>query len=184
MTTPRIAPGTPRELGVVNTVITRVLGLAAGTDPPNLFTTLGRHRSLFRKWLVFASALMPGGKLSRRDTELVILRVASRAACAYERDHHVRLAKKAGLSDTEIEATTRPIERFAWSPRERALLVATDQLHDVRRVDDAAWAALCVHLDEVELIELCMLVGHYEMLAMTLESIGVARDVSRGVPKR
>ncbi len=184
MTPPRIAPGTPRELGLVNTLITRVLGLAAGTAPPNLFTTLGRHRSLFRRWLVFASGLMPLGKLSRRDTELVILRVAHRASCAYERDHHVRLAKRAGLSDTEIEATTQPVEGFAWAPRARALLVATDQLHDVRRIDDAAWDALCVHLDEVELIELCMLVGHYEMLAMTLESIGVARDVSRRASER
>ena len=52
------------------------------------------------------------------------------------------------------------------------------------RVIDATWDALCAHLDEVELIELCMLVGHYEMLAMTLESIGVARDVSRRASER
>jgi alkylhydroperoxidase family enzyme len=29
------------------------------------------------------------------------------------------------------------------------------------------------HLSETELIELCMLVGHYEMLAMTINSLGI-----------
>ena len=32
------------------------------------------------------------------------------------------------------------------------------------------------HLDEVLLIELCMLIGHYEMLAMTLNSLDVEPD--------
>jgi alkylhydroperoxidase family enzyme len=29
------------------------------------------------------------------------------------------------------------------------------------------------HLSETELIELCLLVGHYEMLAMTINSLGI-----------
>ncbi len=32
-------------------------------------------------------------------------------------------------------------------------------------------------LDDLELIELCMLVGHYEMLAMTLNSLAVEPDL-------
>jgi len=32
---------------------------------------------------------------------------------------------------------------------------------------------LARHLDEVLLIELCMLIGHYEMLAMTLNTLEV-----------
>ena len=74
---PRVAPGTRRQLGPVNAVLLRAIQLGARTaNPPNLFATLGRHRGLFRRWLLFAGALMPGGKLPRADTELVILRVA------------------------------------------------------------------------------------------------------------
>ena len=73
---PRVAPGRRAEIGAANALITSVIGRAAGTNrPPHLFTTLARHRRLFRRWLRFAGALMPGGKLPRRDTELVILRV-------------------------------------------------------------------------------------------------------------
>ncbi|MDQ1680340.1 MAG: hypothetical protein QOI42_1199 [Frankiaceae bacterium] len=76
--TPRIEPGTREQTGTVNALIARAIGLASGTaGPPALFTTLGRHRRLFRPWLRFAGRLMPGGKLPRRDGELVILRVAT-----------------------------------------------------------------------------------------------------------
>ena len=33
------------------------------------------------------------------------------------------------------------------------------------------------HLDEVLLIELCMLIGHYEMLAMTLNTLEVEPEL-------
>ena len=41
------------------------------------------------------------------------------------------------------------------------------------RIGDELWAPLAEQLDQVRLIELCMLIGHYEMLAMTLNSLRV-----------
>ena len=64
--------------------------------PPNLFSTLARHRRLFRAWLRFAGALMPRGSLPRADTELVILRVAHNSRCEYEWRHHERLGPRPG----------------------------------------------------------------------------------------
>src|SRR4051812_6669800 len=169
---PRVAPGSRREIGTVNAAIAAVLGRATGTGPPNIFTTLGRHRRLFRAWLRFAGRLMPRGTLPRRDTEIVILRVARNAGCEYERRHHVRLGRRAGLSDAEI-ARVGEGGREGWSAREAALLRAADELHADRVLSDAAFAELRAHLSETELIELCLLVGHYEMLAMTINSLGI-----------
>lgn len=177
---PRIPPGTRRQIGIVNAALARVLGWAAGTEPPNVFTTLARHRGLFRRWLWFAGGLMPGGRLPRAETELVILRVAHASACAYEWEHHVRLGRKAGLGAEEIEAVRGAIDDHPWSPRRRAVLRATDELHADRRIGDAAWSALREHLRDVEIIELCFLVGNYEMLAMTLNSLAVQPDRRRG----
>jgi len=70
--TPRIAPGSRRQIGLLNAGIGRLSGLATGGRPPHIFTTLARHRKLFRRWLWFAGALMPRGRLPREDTELVI----------------------------------------------------------------------------------------------------------------
>src|SRR4051795_5455462 len=99
----RIAPGSRHEIGRVNMLLATVAGRVTGTGPPNVFTTLARHRRLFRRWLRFAGALMPGGVLPRADTELVILRVAHNCDSEYEWRHHERLGVAAGLEPEEVE---------------------------------------------------------------------------------
>lgn len=181
----RITPGSSDELGRVNALIARGIGVAAGGRPPNLFTTLGRHRRLFRRWLPFAGALMPGGKLPRTESELLILRVADNCECGYERRHHERLGADAGLSRAEIDRVALGPAADGWTPRQRTLLRAADELHDQRTLSDSLWAELSAILTEVELIELCMLVGHYEMLAMTLNALAVEPDPDpAGPPSR
>src|SRR5688500_13920204 len=107
MADPRIAPGARSEIGWINSTIATGTGRVAGTPPPNLFLPLGRHRGLFRGWLFFAGRLMPRGKLPRRESEIVILRVAHLRGSEYEFEHHVRLGHKAGVNDEEIGAVTQ-----------------------------------------------------------------------------
>jgi AhpD family alkylhydroperoxidase len=173
---PRIAPGGRADIGLVNHAIARVLGVAAGGRPPNLFPTLARNRRLFRRWLFFAAGLMPGGRLPRADSELVILRVAHNTGCAYEWSHHERIALHSGLSDDDVQRVREGAAAAGWSPRQALLLRAVDELHATRWIGDELWAGLSDLLSEADLIELCMLVGHYEMLAMTLNSLGVEID--------
>jgi alkylhydroperoxidase family enzyme len=173
---PRIPPGDRGDIGTINTVIASVLGRVAGTGPPHLFTTLSRHPRLFRRWLRFAGGLMPGGRLPRRDTELLILRVAYNCDCAYEWDHHVKLGDKAGLTREDVDRVRQGPDAAGWSPRQAVLLRAADELHAGRDITDATWSRLRDHLDDRDLIELCLLVGHYEMLAMTINSLGIQPD--------
>jgi NAD(P)-dependent dehydrogenase (short-subunit alcohol dehydrogenase family)/alkylhydroperoxidase family enzyme len=174
---PRIPPGTPAEIGWLNALITAAIGRGAGTgQAPNIFTTLARHRSLFRRWLLFAGGLMPGGKLPRQDTELVILRVAHRCDSDYEWHHHARIGRAVGLTAEQIERVRAEVTDEGWTRRQALILRATDALHDQREIPDEIWAPLSEVFSERELIELCLLVGHYEMVAMTLASLRVAPD--------
>ena len=128
---------------------------------------------------------MPGGVLPRAETELVILRVAHNSDCEYEWRQHVRLATAAGLESDEIERVRRGPGEASWSRRQRLLLRAADELHVERTISDSLWAELRPLYSDRELIELCMLVGHYEMLAMTLNALGVEPDRLRpGPPPR
>lgn len=176
---PRIPPGGRRELGLPVWAFGHVAGVVTGTTPPNVFLTLGRHRKLFRGWLRFAGRLMPGGLLRRRETELVILRVAHLAGSAYEFEHHVRLGRRAGIGAPEVDAVRTGPDAPTWGPRERTLLATADALHARRDLDDAEWAALREHLDDREAIELLLLVGHYEMLATTLNALRIQPDRPR-----
>jgi hypothetical protein len=51
-----------------------------------------------------------------------------------------------------------------------------DELHDHRVIADVTWRSLMHELTDKQLIELCMLTGHYEMLAMTVNSCGVESE--------
>jgi len=173
---PRIGPGTRTDIGAVNWAIARLLGLAAGGTAPHIFTTLGRHRRLFRPWLRFAGALMPRGELARADSELLILRVAWLCDCEYEWRHHERIAADEGLDRGAVARVRRGAEAPEWTPRQAGLLRAADELHERRTLSDIRWQELRPLLSDAQLIELCMLVGHYEMLAMTLNALAVAPD--------
>lgn len=179
-TTPRIAPGTRRDIGIVNTVIARIGGRVAGTEPLNMFRTLGRQRGLFRGWLFFSGKLMPGGKLARRETELVILRVAHLAGCAYEFEHHVVLSRRAGVVAADIERVVAGPHADGWTTREHAILAAVEELHHQRDITDETWATLRSHLDERQVVELCLLVGNYELLATTVTTLRIQTDRPRG----
>ena len=176
MSAPRVTPGGRGELGPFAWAFTRLAGRVTRHGPPNLFTTLGRHGPLFRGWLGFARRLMPGGKLPRRDTELVILRVAHLRDCEYERRHHIRLGRRAGLTDEDLQRVTAGPSADGWSDRERALLQAVDELHATQDVSDATWSELRRHLDDRLLIELVLLAGHYEMLATAIGTLRIQPD--------
>jgi NAD(P)-dependent dehydrogenase (short-subunit alcohol dehydrogenase family)/alkylhydroperoxidase family enzyme len=174
---PRLRPGSRAEIGRLNALIVAVLGRAAGTGrPPNLFSTLARHRRLFRAWLRFAGALMPRGSLPRADTELVILRVAHNCRCEYEWRHHEKLALPAGLSAVDVGRVKDGAGAEGWSARQSLLLRAADELHEQRELSSRLWSDLRDELTDVEVIELLMLIGHYEMLAMTIASLRIAPD--------
>jgi alkylhydroperoxidase family enzyme len=176
MSEPRIRPGRREDVGLVNGAILTVLGLSTGGRPANVFSTLARHRRLFRGWLRFAGTMMPGGRLPRADTELVILRVAHNCGSAYELDQHRRIARFSGLTTEQIDRVGAGPDAPGWTPRQRLLLRVADALHAERDLPDALWADLSAELDEVRCIELLMLIGHYEGLAMTLNALRVVPD--------
>ncbi|MGC4935023.1 carboxymuconolactone decarboxylase family protein [Gordonia sp. DT30] len=176
MSSPRIAPGGLRDLGPVNWAFARIAGRVMGVADPHIFSTLGRSRGQFRAWLHFGARLMPFGALSRKDSEMVIIRVAHLRGSQYELDHHRRIGKRAGLTDDDL---SRIIEGpdAGWGDRERAILRAADELVTTSDISDIAWTALRRHLDERRTIGFLLLVGQYDMLATTLHTLRVQPDV-------
>src|SRR5699024_12421951 len=120
--------------------------------PPAVFTTLGKSRRLFWAWLIYSAMMMPFGRLSRRETELVILRIAHLRRCEYERRHHERLARLAGVRHDEIDRT-RHADLTSSPPRDQAMLSAVTQIVEHRDIDDTAWRRRSAHPNDAEHIE-------------------------------
>jgi len=181
MSGPRVRPATRTELGLLNYLIARISARAAKTTAPlNLFTTMGRNRVMFRRWLRFAGTLMPRGGLPRVDTELVILRVSHRTGAEYEAVHHRGMGRRAGLSAEQVEAVAaEAIDSGPWTARQLLLLRAVDELHNHDRISEETFDGLRSELSDQDLVELCMLAGHYSMLAGLINSLGIESDVHR-----
>jgi alkylhydroperoxidase family enzyme len=172
---PRVAP---LALSQVSPPLRLLLTLGAkwgskrtgSTVVPDVFLLLLRHPHLFWSWLRFASKLMPFGTLDRRDAELVILRVAWNCRCRYEWGQHVAIGLRAGVPAEAITRLPLGPDAPGWSPAQRALLHAVDDLHRQRQVSEETWGLLSEHLGTRQRIEITMLAGHYEMLAGVLNS--------------
>lgn len=172
-TTPRIPPLAPGEGDA------QAEELLAELDPnlsaAHIFATLVRHPGLFRKWSPFGGKLL-SGKLSARDRELLILRTGWRTRSHYEWGQHVIIAKLVGVTDDEIARVKLGPDADGWSDADRTLLRAADELHDDACISDATWAELAKTYDDKQLTEIPMVVGHYHLVAFTLNSLGVQRE--------
>ena len=175
----RIAPGGRRELGLLRWGFALAAGTVMGTEPPAIFTTLGRTRGLFTSWLHFAARLMPFGQLTRREAELIILTVASARGCDYERIHHERLGRRAGLSAQEIADLAAGRAPDSLSAREATLRESALALVRHRDLEDAEWGRLREVTTEREAIEVLLLAGHYDMLATVLMTLRLPPDAPR-----
>ncbi|TJZ79427.1 carboxymuconolactone decarboxylase family protein [Rhodococcus oryzae] len=175
----RTTPGRLRELGPINWVLWRGLSVGGGTRDAQLFSTLGRTKGTFRGWLHFYSGLLPGGRISRHETELIILRVAHLRESEYEMDHHIRLGRRAGVTPELLERVLAGPSAPGWSERHRAILTAVDALIETKDLDDDTWSALAEHFDERGMIEFVLLVERYDMLATVISTLRVDRDTFR-----
>jgi len=175
-TSPRIPPGGRRELGLIGWLFCKLAARSWGIPEFHLFTVLVQHRRMFWTWGPFAGLLLNFGRLPKRDTEVVILRVAHLRSCQYELQQHRRLALRRGV-DADTQAKV-----FAWpladglSERHQALLTGVDELVADRNMSTESWGSLAGHLDRRQLIEFVTLVGQYDALAMTLDTLGVPMD--------
>jgi alkylhydroperoxidase family enzyme len=167
---PRIPPLPPDDRDDKQQQLLGEVG-AVGSDL-NIFATLVRHPRLFRRWSQFGGVLLTG-LVPARERELLILRTGHLCDAAYEWHQHVRIGREAGLTDEEIERIRSGPDADGWDPFDAALLRAADELHGTSRIGDATWSTLAERYDERQLIEVCMVVGQYHLVAFTLNSLGV-----------
>lgn len=191
---PRLVP-LPRErwgddvisalrLAYPEAVVQRFLSTEPDAKPvPSALTTLVHHPALAGPWLAYNNVLLANPALGHRMRELVVLRVAWRTQSRYEWAQHVMLAPRFDITDDDIDAIARDEPAEAWTPVERALVAATDQLIADHRVDDETWAQLAEHLDEKQLVEVVFVAGTYACLAMAFNSFGVQLEAGVDAPE-
>jgi 4-carboxymuconolactone decarboxylase len=173
---PRIPPLPPAQRDDRTEELLR--SLRADPDGPdlNIFATLARHPRLLRRWSAFGGTLLYSGELPGRERELLILRTGWNCRAGYEWGQHVPIALDAGVTEDEVQRVPAGPDDAGWSEQDAVLLRAADELHRDARIGDGTWASLAATWSEMQLIEVCMVVGQYHLVAFTLNSLGVERE--------
>lgn len=172
-----------REIGPFSWLFCKLAAVRQKVRQVHLFLGLSRNQRVFWPWLLYSVSLLYFGKLSRRDTETVILRVAYLCSSDYELQQHIREALRVGLSADVEQAIfafkpdpVRPHKRIEHlSSRQTALLWATDELVG-GRLSREARSYLAFHITEPQLVEFCLLVVQYTGLAKVIEALGIEND--------
>ncbi|MFQ3456482.1 carboxymuconolactone decarboxylase family protein [Bradyrhizobium sp. UFLA01-814] len=144
-----------------------------GERPPLvLFTTLARNERLFH--MFFSGSLLdPGTTLGIRLREIVIDRVTALSGSEYEWGVHVAVfGTEAGLTEDQIVSTAKGgAADDCWSPQEKALIAACDELHISSDISDATWTELKKHFTDDQAIEILMLAGRYKVVSYLTNAI-------------
>lgn len=141
----------------------------------NLFRVLMHHPKLTRRWSVFAGHVMSKQTIPVRERELLILRIGWLNQAPYEWAQHVEIARRAGISDGEIERVKQGATGH-WSSHDAALLQAADDLFEKSVISDSTWQTLTSTYSTQQMIDVVFTIGQYNLVSWALNSFGVPLD--------
>jgi uncharacterized peroxidase-related enzyme len=133
--------------------------LEAKSKKPNPFYRVMAHRpEVLKSFVPFYGAVTGPGSLDRRLKELAYLTAAIANRCAYCTAAHTASARRAGVTDEEIQAIEAEAEARFTEP-EQALIRYARELTRTANVTPASRAAVAGFLTEEQIVELTLVIA-------------------------
>jgi len=154
------------------------LGISEYISKMNIFRVLLNHPKLAGELNNTIISLVSGDKeVSDRLREIIIMRVSWKAYCDYEWSQHWLASLFFGLTERELVSIRDWKNASCFSPIEKAVLSAVDELLDKQKIPDAIWHKLREHFKtDKALIELVTCIGNWHMFALILNGLAVPLD--------
>ena len=143
-----------------------------GGEPPNLYKKLANHPEVVAAWNVFASTLRHKSRTPRALRELVILRGGQMMKSEYEWAQHLKMARKAGVSEGQIRELSAWRKSGLFNEREKAALALAEAVTN-GRVSDEVYAEAMRHFDHQDYVELSVTAAFYAMVGRMLDAMDV-----------
>jgi alkylhydroperoxidase family enzyme len=115
-------------------------------------------------------------KLDPRFREILILRTGWDAQAEYEWAQHVGSVGRAREKGLDPLMIAQGPDAKGWSPFERTLLNAADELFTDSTISDRTWRALAERFDTPMLMNATITAANYRMVSMALNALGVQID--------
>lgn len=143
---------------------------------PNIFRTMANNPVVWRAYLRLGNGLWSECGLDVPTRELAILRTAILQHSAYEWHQHVRIGRRAGLSDGRIVGLHHWRASDLYSEAERAILAYVDALAASDHPPADVHEALAEHFPSATVVGANLLVGYYLMTAKFLGAMEVETE--------
>jgi 4-carboxymuconolactone decarboxylase len=153
-------------------------------QPPNLYKALANHPRLVAAWAEFSKTLRHDTRTPRALRELVILRGAQLMRSEYEWAQHLPMARKAGVSEAQIQNLPAWSTSAHFDAREKAAL-ALGEAVTRGAVSDEVYAEAARHFDHHDYVEIALVAAFYAMVGRMLDAMGVQLEAEvRGYAPR
>ena len=151
-------------------------GTATGT-PGDYWTTFALVPDLLFQARNSLMALMsPGRVLKPKLRELAILRTGIVGDSRFEYSQHLKVARMVGVPEEKLAAIKGWATSDKFSPEERAVMAATDELVGRNLVEDETFAELKKHLKDEAIMELFYVIGLWRMHGMIVRALHLEYD--------
>ena len=151
-------------------------GTATGT-PGDYWTTFALVPDLMvqaRDCLL--GMLGPGRQLDPQLRELAILRTGIVGNSRFEYSQHMKVARTVNIPEAKLAAIKGWTTSGLFSPAERAVMAATDELLARNLVEDATFAELQRHLSDPQILELFYAIGLWRMHGLITRALHLEYD--------
>jgi alkylhydroperoxidase family enzyme len=151
-------------------------GTATGT-PGDYWTTFALVPDLLlMAYNSLLPLLQPGRQLDPQLRELVILRTAIVGDSKFEYSQHMKVARTVGIPEEKLAALKGWTTSDLFTPKERAVMAATDEILSRNLVEDETFAALQQHLSDPEILELFVVSGLWRMHGLIVRALHLEYD--------
>ncbi|MET0364017.1 MAG: carboxymuconolactone decarboxylase family protein [Sphingobium sp.] len=141
----------------------------------NVTRMMSHAEGVMTAYSKLGTQLLLRGTLDPVLRECVILRVGQLCRSDYEWYQHVSVARAVGMPQAMLDAIAA--ERFADLPDAHRLAIGfAEEIHGEGAVSPATFAEGRALFSEAQLVELCILIGHYIMTAGFLRSFEIEAE--------
>jgi 4-carboxymuconolactone decarboxylase len=140
--------------------------------PPNLYRGLANHPALVAAWTEFSKMLRHDTRTPRALRELVILRGGQLMRSEYEWAQHLKMARAAGVRESQIAALASWRSSKEFDDREKAALAIAEDVTN-GKMSDQTHALAMQHFDHHDYVELCAVAAFYAMVGRMLDAMGI-----------
>lgn len=150
-------------------------GIFKGADQNPVLRTLAHHPHLAGLFSALNVHLLSTNTLPVKLRQIAIMRTAWITGAVYMWSSHLQTSVNSGCSPAMYAPIRNGPDDVYFTPFERVVMAATEELVRDHKIGDANWQALMAEWNDQQMLDFMFTVGTYAMVAGVMRSTGAER---------